>query len=150
MKLAEALALRADMQAHLAQLANRARQHAQYQEGEEPTEDANALLADHERIAGDLERLIVVINTRNLAIEIAPGVTMTAALAQRDLLRQRHRLRTEVADAAAKPPDRYSRTEIRSIPAVNVRALRAEADDLARQIRELDVRIQEVNWTTEL
>jgi hypothetical protein len=44
MKLAEALALRADLQARLAQLASRATTNARYQEGEEPAEDPNALL----------------------------------------------------------------------------------------------------------
>lgn len=150
MKLAEALALRADLQTRLQHLATRAQQHARFQEGEEPAEDATALLADHDRTIVELETLIVAINTRNLAVEVAPGLTMTAALAQRDTLRQRHRMRTELANAAADTVDRYSRTEIRSVAAVNVRTLRAEADDIARTLRDLDSRIQEVNWTTQL
>lgn len=150
MKLAEALALRADLQTRLQHLTTRAQQHARFQEGEEPAEDATALLAEYDRVTIELEQLIVAINTRNLAVEVTPDLTMTAALAQRDTLRQRHRMRTELANAAATTVDRYSRTEIRTLPAVNVRNLRAEADDLARDLRELDSRIQEVNWTTEL
>lgn len=33
---------------------------------------------------------------------------------------------------------------------VNVSALRAEADGLARDYRELDTMLQSANWTTEL
>jgi hypothetical protein len=150
MKLAEALALRADLQARLAQLASRATTNARHQEGEEPAEDANALLAESDRVGDELAGLIVRINAQNLRTEVEPGVTMTAALARRDLLRQRHRLRTELADTASRPLDRFTRTELRSIPAVDVRALRAEADALARQLRELDTQIQAVNWATEL
>jgi hypothetical protein len=150
MKLAEALSLRADMQTQLQHLQQRAKQNARYQEGEEPAEDANALLLEFDRVSVELEHLIVQINARNLATDVAPGLSMTAALARRDALRQQHRARVELADAAATPADRYSRTELRSIPAVNVRDLRSQADDLARKARELDSRIQEVNWTTEL
>ena len=150
MKLAEALAQRADLQARLVHIANRAQQSARYQEGEEPAEDANALLAQYDRLAEDLTSLIVRINTRNLATEVEPGFSMTAALALRDTLKQRHRMRTELANAAAEPRDRYTRTELRSIPAVKVRTLRDEADALAAQLRALDTRIQEVNWTTEM
>jgi hypothetical protein len=138
------------LQTRLAQLASRASTNARHQEGEEPAEDPNALLAQYDRVGDELTTLIVRINTQNLRTEVDPGVSMTAALAERDLLRQRHRLRTELADAASRPLDRFTRTELRSIPAVDVRALRAEADDLARQLRELDTRIQAVNWATEL
>ncbi|MGH3502213.1 MAG: DIP1984 family protein [Nocardioidaceae bacterium] len=34
--------------------------------------------------------------------------------------------------------------------AVDVRATRREADEIARELRELDTRIQEINWATEL
>jgi hypothetical protein len=150
MKLAEALAQRADLQRRLAQLASRATQHARTQEGDPPVEDATELLGQYDQLTEHLERLIVRINTQNLATEVEPGLSMTAALARRDRLRQQQRLRSELADAAAQGADRYARAEIRYLPAVDVRALRAEADDLARQARELDIRIQEVNWTTEI
>jgi cell division protein ZapA (FtsZ GTPase activity inhibitor) len=33
--------------------------------------------------------------------------------------------------------------------AVDVRALRQAADDVARRLRELDTRSQQINWSTE-
>lgn len=150
MKLAEALALRSALQTQLVELGQRLQQNARYQEGEDPAEDASALLLQVDRIAGELETLVVQVNVRNLATEVEPGLSMTAALARRDALKTRHRQRAQLAEAASTPVDRYSRTELRSISAVNVRALRTEIDDLAREIRELDTRIQGINWATDL
>lgn len=150
MKLAEALAERADLQTRYAELGARAKQSARYQEGETPPEDAAALLAEMDRIAVRLEALVVRINVQNMATEVAPGVSMTAALARRDTLRRLQKSRSDLADAAATPIDRYSRTELRSLPAVDVKSLREEADRYAQEARELDTRIQEVNWTTDM
>lgn len=66
------------------------------------------------------------------------------------MLRLRHRMVAELSDAASAQLDRFTRTELRSVPAVNVRELRRRADELARLNRELDTRIQQVNWTVEL
>ena len=150
MKLAEALVLRADVQKRLAQVAKRAVDQSRFQEGEEPAEDANELMAEHARLSAELERLIVLINKQNLRTEVTPELTMTAALARRDVLVQQHRFITDVADAASSGQDRYAKTEIRYVPAVNVRTIRKQADELARAIRELDTSIQAVNWMTEI
>lgn len=150
MKLAEALALRADVQKRLAQVAARAVAQARQQEGEEPAEDALELMAEHARLSGELESLIVRINVQNMQTEVSPGMSMTAALARRDVLIQQHRFIANVADAASTGQDRYAKTEIRYVPTVDVRALRREADDLAREIRELDTSIQSVNWMTDI
>lgn len=149
MKIAEVLAQRADLQTRLAHVASRAVQHARFQEGDVPAEDAGALLAQHDRMSEELERLIVRINVQNLVTEVESGLSMTMALARRDVLRQRHRMRTDLADAA-QTQDRYTRTELRYVPAVNVRTVRGEAGELAHQLRDLDTRIQDVNWTTEI
>ena len=62
MKLAEALSIRADLQTRYSQLAGRANASARYQEGETPAEDAGALLTEMDRIASQLEALVVRIN----------------------------------------------------------------------------------------
>ena len=150
MKLAEALIRRADLQRRLAQLKSRAVDAARIQEGDEAEEDATALLGDFDRAADELEQLIERINVQNLKTEVQNGLTVTAALAKRDALHQRHGMRVELADAAARRSDRLTRSEIKFVAAVNIRDLRQQVDDLAREIRELDNRIQQVNWATEL
>jgi hypothetical protein len=45
---------------------------------------------------------------------------------------------------------RATRSELKYMRALDVKGLREQASDIARQARELDARIQQVNWTTEL
>ena len=46
--------------------------------------------------------------------------------------------------------DRYGRNEIKYVRMVDVAALRKETDDIAKQLRELDLKLQELNWTIDL
>jgi hypothetical protein len=77
-------------------------------------------------------------------------MTLTEALARRDVLHMRHGIIATIADTASTLLERYSLREIRRVATVDVGALRREMDDLAQQRRELDGSIQAVNWTTEL
>jgi hypothetical protein len=150
MKLAEALVLRADMQKRVEQLRERLRMSALVQEGERPPEDPQALLAELERLLGDLAALVGRINRTNLATGIAGGVTLTDALAQRDVLDLHYGILKGLADTASNRIDRYSRTEIKRVATVDVSALRRQIDTLAQQRRELDTAIQAANWATDL
>ncbi|MGW0042365.1 DIP1984 family protein [Rhodococcus sp. NPDC003348] len=153
MKLAEALALRGDVVRKVAQLRERIVANARYQEGEQPAEDAGALLAELDRTLDELEQLIRRINRTNARATLGDG-TVTDALARRDVLRLRHSAVTAAADAASGREDRgygrQLRSELVHIAAVPVSELRATADDLARAIREVDTRIQQTNWEVEL
>lgn len=151
MKLAEALARRADLTTRIAELRGRALTSAQHQEGDEPVEDPAILLAEADRAAAELETVIIAINETNIRTEVRPGMTVTAALARRDVLRLRHRFRIELAERAGGGGGfRGLRSEIRMVRAVDVRQIREQADAIARDLRELDTRLQEVNWTTEI
>ena len=154
MKLAEALALRADAARKVEQLRARIVANARFQEGEEPAEDARALLAEAGAALDELEGLIRRINRTNAATAMGPDGTITDALARRDVLRARHSIMTAAADAAAGKSQsgmgRQLRSELKMLAALPVAQLRAQADDLARQLRELDVRIQQSNWEHDL
>ncbi|GII26452.1 DIP1984 family protein [Planosporangium mesophilum] len=152
MKLAEALALRADAARRAEQLRARIAASARYQEGESPAEDAAALLAEAGDVLGELESLIRRINRTNAAT-LVEGGTLTDALARRDVLRLRHSVVTSAADAAAGEGQRgfrQLRSELKMIPALPVAELRSQADDLARQLREVDTLIQRTNWEVDL
>jgi hypothetical protein len=99
-KLAEALALRADATRRIEQLRTRIVANARFQEGEEPAEDAQALLAEAGAVLDELEDLIRRINRTNAATRIGPEDTITDALARQDVLRTRHSVVTAAADAA--------------------------------------------------
>src|SRR6266568_348552 len=148
MKLAEALASRADATRRVEQLRARIIGNARFQEGETPAEDAAGLLTQAVDTCAELETLIRRINRTNSAAQVGDG-TITDALARRDTLRLRHSVITAAADAAAGRPmhgtDRQLRSELLFLSALPVAELRADADQLARQIRELDVQIQQTN-----
>ena len=151
MKLAEALIQRADHQKRIEQLKQRIINNAKVQEGDKPAEDPNDLLAEVERIAAELVVLIQRINRTNAATPLAPdAVTIADAIARRDSLRLRHAVYTAAAEAAVIRQDRYSKSEVRFRSTVDVAEMQRTADDLARQIRELDTRIQEANWRIDL
>lgn len=153
MKLAEALALRADAQKRFEQLRTRAQASARHQEGEEPAEDAAALLQEADVVLQELEDLIRRINRTNAATSLDDDLTVTDAIARCDVLRLRHSLLSSVADAAsgkAGGMPRQLRSELRQIAAVSVSDLRARADESGKEHRELDTRIQQRNWEVEL
>ena len=150
MKLGEALTLRSQLQTRIEQIRGRLKASALVQEGEEPPEDPGALLREFDELATELERLVTRVNHTNLATQLPDGTTLTDALARRDLLTVRHAVIQQVADVAGERQQRYGRAEIRILPTVDVAALRRQADDLARERRELDGAIQETNWSTDL
>ncbi len=149
MKLAEALQLRADLQRRMEQLADRLCQNARVQEGEAPTEDPVALLAEYEDCAVQLEDLMARINRTN-SETLTEGCTLTELLARRDCLKLRVRTYHNFLQSASSLPRAATRSEIKILSAVPVPEYRKKADTLSRKLREVDNTIQSINWTTEL
>src|SRR5579862_4469312 len=147
MKLAEALTLRADIQKRISGLGDRIEESARVQEGEQPPENPQELLAQLDELFGQLASLIARINRTNLSVRLPNGVSLTDALAQRDTLALRFRTLDSIADEAAEKQSRYSRSEIKMVSTLNVSALRKQLDEIAQQRRELDTQIQATNWT---
>ena len=78
------------------------------------------------------------------------GEPLTALLARRDCLSGRIRQLRDFLACASANVSRGTRAEIRVVSTVNVKEYQKRADDLARDLRELDVKIQSLNWTTDL
>ena len=150
MLLAEALIERSDAQRRLADLRQRVTDNALVQEGESPAEDPQLLLDEAGTLADRIAELLLDVNLTNTAARLPDGTSVTAALARRDALGLRIRLLVEAANAAARHSRRYTLREIRNVAVLDVAALRAQADELVAERRELDVALQRVNWTTEL
>jgi hypothetical protein len=150
LKLAEALAERADLQTRIAQLRPRIAENARHQDGDSPAEDPRALIEEAERLAGALELVIRRVNKTNASTPFADGRTITDAIAERDVLSVRRKVYAEAAKAAAQRTDRFMRSEIKLVSALDVPELQRRVDDLSRQYRALDSRLQELNWSTEL
>lgn len=149
MKLATALSNRADLQGRLNELETRLVANAKVQEGEKPDENPMELIAEKDRIIAELENLISKINLTNSRTKYN-GMTITEMLAKRDCLKTDIKIMRNFLSSSSAKMNRYSRTEIIIRSTVNVAELQKKVDALCKELRELDEKIQELNWTTEL
>ena len=150
MKLAEALILRADRQKRLEQLKQRVVGSAKVQEGEEPPENPQELIAEIERVADELLDLIQRINQTNTLTEVTLSKSLSDTLAERDILMVRRTIYADLAKAASIVQARTSRSEVKFKSTVSVPNVQKRVDDLSEAYRETDAVIQEMNWKTEL
>ena len=149
MKLAEALNQRADLQKRIAQLRERLSNNVKVQEGDKPAENPEDLFKELEGALKQLKDLIVSINRTNQET-VVDGKTLTEMIAEKDVLSMHLSALRDTLDAANVRSDRYSRNEIKFVRTIDVNALQKKVDDLSRDLREMDSRLQQANWTTEL
>ena len=150
MKLAEALAERSDCQIRIEEMKKRLIRSARVQEGDQPAEDTTELLAETERTFARMLELVSAINRTNSKTAFDSERTISDAIAERDVVGKRRDFLAGIADAASTRQDRYSKSEVRFVATVSVGKLQTEVDQLAKRYRELDTRLQELNWKTEL
>ncbi len=149
MKLAEALNERADIQRRIAQLESRLIDNAKVQEGEEPAERPEDLLAELDGLFSRLEELMSKINRTN-SQTIQEGHTMTQLLARRDCLTRKIGVLRSFLQSASATVSRATRSEIKIKSTVSVAKMQKQVDGLSKELRELDSAIQALNWTTNL
>jgi hypothetical protein len=150
MKLAEALVERKAAQEKISELSERLQRVAVIQEGEKPAEKPQILLTELAKTCERLEELIVAINLTNTEATLEDGQSLTAAIAQRDVLRMRQGVLDTLIPTTGNPQYRMRGTEIKFVTSVDIAKLQRDRDDLAKQYRELDTAIQAANWTAEL
>ena len=150
MKLAEALAERSDCQNRLEELRKRMVRSARVQEGEQPAEDSSELMQESERMFARLLELISAINRTNSQTAFDKTRSISDAIASRDIVAKKRDFLTAVSDAASIRQDRYSKSEVKFVPTVSIAQIQKQIDGYAKQFRELDTRLQELNWKTEL
>jgi len=150
MKLAEALIKRAELKTRSEQIRSRISASVKVQEGDEPADDVTELIRDYEDLAVEMLVLVRKINATNAATIFEAGNSLSDILAVRENLKLRHKLYVEMIDQSTIRQARFSRNEVKFRRTVDVKSIRKVADDLARTYRELDIRIQALNWVTEL
>ena len=149
MKLAQALILRADTQKRIEQLKVRLLSNAKTQENEKPSEDPKLLLKELDRLTSELFRLICSINLTNSSTKF-DGISLTEMIAKKDALTLKANVLREFATSASQKVDLYSNSEIKILSTVDVAALQKQVDALSKEIRELEMKLQEANWAVDL
>lgn len=149
MKLATALAERSDIQNRINTISVRLDNNAKVQEGDVPAEDPKALMEELDRLIVRLEDLVARINLTNSGT-VYEGKTITELLAHRDFLKKKVRVLRDFLNTASDRVTRMTRTEIKIVSTVPVSEIQKTVDGLAKELRTVDEKIQELNWTTEL
>lgn len=154
MTLAEALVERKALKERLDSLKGRLAVNARVQEGDAPTEAPADLMEQVSAAIADLEHLLVAINRTNLAARLPgeEGWSLMEAIARRDMLTLHQTIIQGTIGATRIMRDEWAVThrEVRSVLAVDVAALQRQIDALAKERRQLDLRLQAANWSTRL
>ena len=149
MKLAEALSKRSQLMEKVSQLKVRLNDCIKVHEGDVPAESPDSVIKELDRTLEELGSLIYHINLTNTLTEVE-GQTITSLLAMRDVRSMKVKTLGEALKVLTEREDRYNRNEIRFVRTVDVKDFRHIYDRSAAELRELDLRIQALGWTTEL
>ena len=149
MKIAEALIERADIQKRISQLSVRLQNNALVQDGEKPEEEPSELLAELDRLVRRLCELVAQINLTNAKTEV-DGMSVTEMLSLRDALSKKAEILRNFLNVASSKAMRNRGSEIVIKSTVSVSEIQKNVDSISKQLREIDIKIQGINWTTDL
>lgn len=149
MKLAEALSLRAEMKTKINNIQSRLNNNAKVQDGEKPAESPYKLIMELDSVSDEMKRMIKNINYTN-CMTTENGVSLADMIAERDVLQKKISILRNFLSNASSLVNRYSNTEIKICSTVDVVKLQKKVDDMSKQLRELDMNIQRINWTVDL
>ncbi|BDG67230.1 hypothetical protein ENLAB_07940 [Enterococcus innesii] len=150
MKLAEALLLRRDLNNRLFQLRNEISSSVLVQEGDTLDRSITELFKEYDEINQQYSELVVAINRKNATASLADSaLLLMEALEQREQLRRKHALLTQALEETKAAP-RMGRNEIRLVRTIDTKTLTEQLNTTAKQLRELDGKIQQTNWLVDL
>ncbi len=151
MKLAEALQRRADINSKISKLRGNMEDSVLVQENEEPDFDIAKLLKEHDDLIEERTGLIDKINeVNNKTMDPETGKTVAQLISLRDSLKTRMATYQQIVDKAGQKSWRSSGKEIRTVTTVKVKDIQKKVDEMAKMFRQVDNKIQMLNWATDL
>lgn len=150
MKLAQALIERKAIKTNMEELKKRIYQNAKIQEGDISIESPLVLIDELDVEIEKYTKIICRINETNNATQIDENLSMMEAIIQKDMLNFKYIIHKNLADKATPISDRYSQREIKYVSNIDISEIRKKVNLIAKEYRELDMKIQECNWNTEL
>ena len=149
MKLAEALQERADLNRNIEQLRKRLNSNVLVQEGERTAEEPERLKRELDASVERLAYLISRINLTNSQTKV-DGRTLTELIARKDALILKIGVYKDIVYTGSQTSYRARNTEIKIKAAMSVTDWQDEIDKMSKELRLLDNKLQENNWSTEL
>lgn len=154
MTIGHALLEAAALQRKADELWSRANENARFQEGEEPEADSEKLVLEAEATIVKLYDLRRRVTATNVATVVdGKGTTLLALLLERERLRKLEaglRGCARSAEGGRRYDYRTTKSELKWVTKVKVTAMTARADAAAKEIRDLTVRIEQLDWSTHL
>lgn len=151
MKLGEALTRRAAQAQKLGDLRNRIEANVLVQEGEKPGEDPNKLIGEFKLLSEQHSELVNRIIFTNARTKVNEDKTILDMLTDRDhLARVKNTLLQAAQSASPRNNFRYSASEIKQVPVIDIEETQNEIEKVIQEGRDLDVKLQEINWSTDL
>ncbi len=149
MKLAVALQERTDINRKIEDLKKRLKSNVLIQEGESPEEEPNSLKCELDSTIERLGALIAKINLTN-SQTLVDGKSLTELIAEKDSLQLSINAYREIVDVANQKTYRSRNTEIKIKTTISVVEWQKRVDSLSKELRLLDIKIQETNWKIDL
>ena len=150
MKLAEALLLRSEYTKKIENLQHRLLSNVKIQENDKPFENPQTLIKEIFQLNEDMYEIIKRINKCNASTKMDDGLTLDEAIARRNMLIKKRSTLSLVANKATERDHRFSHSEIKMNVTISIADMQKQIDELSKEYRELDTKIQTLNWTTEL
>ena len=151
MLLAEALLKKAVLKKELEALEQRMGDSARIPHDEEPVDDYLVLLGSYREKEGELLDMSLRILATNISTAFREGETISQAIIRRDSLKRVVSMYNKLLNAASGGERRlFSSRDIKYKRLVDMDKVRVNKDNVAMQYRDLDVKLQQLNWNTEL
>ena len=150
MKLVEALIERAEIKKKNARLQSRMKANLLVQEGDEPSESYDDLVAEYEKNMDRLRELTQRVNETNNRTSFDDSMSVSGAIVLRDCLGAKVRAYRDIYEEATIKLNRYGKNEVRFMRCIDIKELQKTIDSISKDYREIDTKIQSINWTIEL
>jgi len=150
MKLAEALIERAELQKKNGQLVSRIKDNTKVQEGDTPAENPEELIAEYEENMSRFLELVQRINKTNSNTTFNEEMSIADAIALRDCLGAKINAYRGFYESATIKMDRYGQNEIKILRCIEPKGLQEQINKLSKEYREIDTKLQGINWTIDL
>lgn len=152
MKLGEALTLRKDLGSRYKEVFQRLTSNIVIEKGTEPVFDIEALSKESEALLAQEADLIKRINKTNALTILEDSTSISDLIARRDFLVKLKAHFTTIGGTARprRERDYGGVAPIEYVPLLDARVATAAQDKVAKEFRELDTKLQELNWSVDL
>jgi hypothetical protein len=150
MKLSEGLIHVSDINKKITELKERLLISGKIQEGDVPTDDVTQIFTELHTLHEQLTVLTKQISKTNYSTKFDAVRSIQDALIEKEILGKEIAGLKFAIDNCQIKHDRYSQSEIKMITTFDIKKTRETNEELMKKRKELDLKIQQINWNTEV